>query len=178
MWPPSSQSIAIRSHYDAIVILRLRWIASSFVCSVAMRYLLPIKTVYAVSPCGWPNKWYAVSPCDPVCQQYTLCNVAMRCAWSTVTDVHLGSMFVWSTIVVCISHQPWELARFTTGTACLCAMSPVIVTLKQKYMQCRCLPFHSYAYMQCRRLTCRNAFKICNVAAYPFTSVNICNVAA
>ena len=42
------------------------------------RHAIPLVnwTVYAMSPCGWPKKWYAVSPCDPVCQQYTLCNVA------------------------------------------------------------------------------------------------------
>ena len=42
------------------------------------RHAIPLANwaVYAVSPWGWPNKWYAVSPCDLVCQQYTLCNVA------------------------------------------------------------------------------------------------------
>ena len=40
MWPPSFQSSVIRSHYAASVILGLRGIASYFVCSVAMWYLL------------------------------------------------------------------------------------------------------------------------------------------
>ena len=55
MWPPSSQSIIIRSHYDAIVILGLRWIASSFVCSVAMRYLLSIELCMQCRHVGGPR---------------------------------------------------------------------------------------------------------------------------
>ena len=58
------------------------------------------------------------------------------------------------------------------------AMSPVILPLTQKRMQCRRLPLHNYEYMQCRRLTRRNALPICNVAAHPFTVMHICNVAA
>ena len=46
---------------------------------------------------------------------------------------------------------------------CSVAMRPGLPTVHS--MQCRPPPFHSYAYMQCRRLTCRNALPICNVAS-------------
>ena len=46
---------------------------------------------------------------------------------------------------------------------CSVAMRPGLPTVHS--MQCRPPPFHSYAYMQCRRLTCRNALPICIVAS-------------
>ena len=89
MWPPSSQSIIIRSHYDAIVILGLRWIASSFVCSVAMRYLLSIELCMQCRHVGGPRSdmqcrhairfanstLYAMSPPHPFTVMH-ICNVA------------------------------------------------------------------------------------------------------
>jgi hypothetical protein len=130
MWPPSSQSIIIRSHYDAIVILGLRWIASSFVCSVAMRYLLSIELCMQCRHVGGPRS-------DMQCRHAT------RFANSTL----------------------YAMSPPTLSQLCIYAMSPPNLSQCIPDMQCRLLPLHKCEYMQCRRLTCRNALPICNVAS-------------
>ena len=103
MWPP-----VISIHHNQIPLrchCNLKITMDCFIFCMQCRHAIPLanRTVYAVSPSGWPNKWYAV------------------------------------------------------------AMRPGLPTVHS--MQCRPPPFHSYAYMQCRRLTCRNALPICNVAS-------------